>query len=156
MIAELCRRWDAHDTPASTTLVVASRLRRTLGRADVHTGRIAIAPRVLEDATLLREVIAHELAHVVAFRRVGASERAHGPTWAALMRAAGLDARVRIPCALPERPTARARTSVFVHRCPVCHATRRAKRTMPAWRCIDCSAAGLPGELEVTRRPSAR
>jgi predicted SprT family Zn-dependent metalloprotease len=155
-IAELCRRWGADETPHRTTVVVDPRLRRTLGRADLRTGRIAVAPRVLADSTLLHEVIAHELAHVVAFERVGASERPHGPTWAGLMRAAGFDARVRIACALPERTTAGARPSVFVHRCAVCHATRTAKRPMSAWRCVDCSAAGLPGELEVTPRPTPR
>jgi ribosomal protein L37AE/L43A len=42
-------------------------------------------------------------------------------------------------------------TALFAHTCPVCQFRRIARRRVPTWRCPDCYAAGLPGDLAVER-----
>ena len=52
----------------------------------------------------------------------------------------------------PRRPT-RAR---YLHSCTVCDFHRTARRPMHAWRCAACVAAGLSGELQITRKEASR
>lgn len=65
------------------------RLRTTIGRAFLKEGRVELNPVLLaRHPQETRKVVIHEFAHLVAFRRAK-REPAHGPTWRALMRAAG-------------------------------------------------------------------
>jgi ribosomal protein L37AE/L43A len=43
---------------------------------------------------------------------------------------------------------------LYTHTCPVCHFSRTARRAMPSWRCPECTAAGLGGELQVQSVPA--
>lgn len=43
---------------------------------------------------------------------------------------------------------------LYTHTCPVCHFTRTARRAMPGWRCPECTAAGLGGELRIQSVPA--
>jgi ribosomal protein L37AE/L43A len=43
-----------------------------------------------------------------------------------------------------------------LHRCPVCHSVRRAKRPVQQWRCRSCHEAGLNGCLEITSHPAGK
>jgi hypothetical protein len=82
---------------------------------------------------------------------VGCSERPHGPTWQRLVRAAGYEPTLRLPVDANEQDERAPRQRLrFTHSCPVRHFTRTAKRRMPAWRCADCAAVGLDGQLEIT------
>ena len=149
-VGELARLWSIPDLAASVSIRFSSRLTRSLGRADAATGRIALAAFLEAQPALLDAALCHELAHLAAFRLVGASEPPHGPTWQRLVRAAGHEPTLRLLVeANGARPTTQRRHR-FTHCCPVCHFTRTAARPMPAWRCADCAAAGLDGQLEIT------
>jgi predicted SprT family Zn-dependent metalloprotease len=98
---------------------------------------------------LLREVITHEAAHVVVWNRFAGSVRPHGPEWADLMRAAGVQPRATLVRCGHRRPTVQ---SIRVrHYCPVCHFSRFARRRMLRWRCPECRAIGLEGVLKTER-----
>lgn len=43
---------------------------------------------------------------------------------------------------------------LYTHTCPVCHFSRTARRAMPSWRCPECTAAGLDGELRIQSVPA--
>lgn len=150
-VGELARLWSMPELAASVSVRFSNRLTRSLGRADAATGRIVLAAFLAEETGLLEAALCHELAHLAAFRLVGASERPHGPTWRRLVRQAGHAPTLRLAIGqhdIGSRPGSEA--GRFAHSCPICHFTRTAKRRMPAWRCADCAAAGLDGHLEIT------
>ena len=133
------------DLAASVSVRFSNRLTRSLGRADATTGRIALATFLAEDPALLDAALCHELAHLAAFRLVGASERPHGPTWQRLVRQAGHAPTLRLANGrydVDSRPGREA--GRFVHSCPVCHFTRTAARPMRAWRCADVTGHSAP------------
>ncbi len=144
-LASLSRAWHVDLEDVQVTL--STRLRTSIGRADAPRGRVSIAVSATKHRRLFREVLRHELAHVAVVRLGVKGERHHGPTWRRLLLAVGITPRIRLP--LPgarRRPPARR----FRHECAVCDFVRVAKRRVPAWRCADCVAAGLPGLLTIT------
>ena len=135
-------------------LRASTRMRRSLGSYRAARDEIALAVWLFEaPAALLEEVLCHEAAHAAVHRVHGRSVRPHGREWRGFMERAGLRARVRIP--LEELPEARrvelVRAGGWVHRCPVCQATRLARTRVPRWRCRRCRERGLGGELRVER-----
>lgn len=129
-------------------------MRSTLGRATPATGRVVLNAALLDGTeSKLLEVLCHELAHVAAHRRYGATVRPHGAEWAAFVRQAGYAAVTRVEGQSSRlTPTAPAAGRYpVVHMCPVCHTRRFARRAVPRWRCAECVAAGLGGELTVIR-----
>lgn len=163
LLARLAERWRA---PGLRTVEITIRpsLRRTLGRFSARANRIEVSPRALSPR-LLPEVLAHEAAHA-ALRRAAAGVRPHGPEWRRLMSVAGFDRvrAVRWQCrqslgteGQPHTIVSAKRalsSTVYDHWCPVCQASRPSHRPVKAWRCAGCVAAGLPGRLEITRRPA--
>jgi predicted SprT family Zn-dependent metalloprotease len=157
------RVWGARGLRVTVTVAFSPRLRSSLGRAAVASGRISLHPALrTAPRQLLEEVLCHEVAHVVAYRRaraVGAPPpRPHGAEWAALVRAAGYEPQLRASKSLVEksRPCIHAPSSrrLVVHMCPVCQVRRIARRAVPAWRCSACVAAGLEGRMEVIPMPT--
>ena len=154
------RLWGDLGLLRTVSISFSPRLRRSLGRANMSTGRITLHPALLaEPESLLLEVLCHEVAHVVAYRRAivygSRRVRAHGTEWAALVRSAGYEPRVRATRPWPsltqlDRGTVPADCRV-AHICPVCHARRIARRAVPGWRCAACVAVGLDGRLETVR-----
>ncbi|MBM4060939.1 MAG: SprT family zinc-dependent metalloprotease [Planctomycetes bacterium] len=66
------------------------RLTTTAGRAFLKRGQIELNPGLLARAPeKLDRVLAHEAAHVAAFRLFGPNIPAHGRHWRSLMRLAG-------------------------------------------------------------------
>jgi hypothetical protein len=149
-LARLGSVWSVPRLPAMVSIVVSSRLTRSLGRADVRQWQVTLAADLPGAGAFVEEVLCHELAHIVAFDLVGNSERTHGPTWQRLVREAGF-----VPSRRLESPANRrdghARTPKrrFVHRCSVCGFTRIASRRNPGWRCGDCMLAGLDGRFDI-------
>lgn len=150
------RRWGLPGLEDALSVSFSSRLRRALGRSVPSEGRIILNPSLTAAATgRLPEVLCHEAAHVAAYVLHGRVGRPHGPEWASLVRAAGFTPTVHTPAGLPQRdqrePKAgRAPRFRYEHRCPVCQSTRWARRPIPRWRCADCRAAGLEGEMHIT------
>ena len=139
------------------TIALGHRLRRSLGRCYPERGLVRIAPVVLAlPAELQEEIVCHEAAHLVVYARHGRGRLPHGAEWGDLMREAGIAPRARIhvaDAAAAGALAAERRPALYEHRCPVCHATRLARRRMTRWRCRACVMAGLPGLLEVSQRP---
>lgn len=144
-LVALSRAW--HVDLRDVQVKISSRLRTSMGRADLARGRVSVAVSATKDRRLFREVLRHELAHVAASRLGAKGEGHHGPTWRGLLLAIGAAPRVRIPLPGVQR---RPPTRLFRHECSVCDFARIAKRRVPAWRCADCVAAGLAGRLTIT------
>jgi len=162
-VDRLSQAWAAPKLKASVTVSLSPRLRTSLGRATPATGRVSLH-QALRDAPpeILQEVLCHEIAHVVAYRRAQATRakrpRPHGAEWAALVRAAGYEPIVRAPRGwiaqpLPQSAAASPGRTVL-HVCPVCQTRRVAGRAVPSWRCAACIAIGLDGRMDVIRLPA--
>ena len=125
-IAQWAVLWNVPGLESRVSVSFSPRLRRSLGRCVPVRGIVRLNPRLLRrGAELLDEVLCHELAHVAAFELHGRQARPHGREWAALMRAAGFEPRVRAPWQddvdRTEKPP--RRVALYEHRCPVCQAT---------------------------------
>ena len=149
-VAALGRLWSAPEAVQRVTTRFSNRLVHCLGRANATRGTISLAPALQSDPALLDQALTHELAHIVAFRLVGKTEPAHGPTWQRLMRQAGYEPSIRLAApTIAPAPTRASPARRFRHTCTTCHFNRTAARRMPAWRCADCVAAGLDGVLNI-------
>jgi predicted SprT family Zn-dependent metalloprotease len=153
------RLWELPRAFSSKLSVVYSpRLSRSLGRCDASTRQIRLH-QALQSASeaVFVEVLVHELAHLAVLEKHGSGCRPHGKEWAFLMRAAGYEPRVQLKLAdLPDLGAKKSKPQkvIYVHRCLICHSERKARRPVPRWRCADCVAAGLDGQLEITSRPT--
>jgi predicted SprT family Zn-dependent metalloprotease len=137
----------------------SGRFRRSLGRCVPAAGEIRLAAFLLAGTqAVLWEALCHEAAHAAVYELYGRGPAPHGEEWRALMRAAGFQPRVRVPASLlPDASVRWQRAeSLWEHRCPICHASRVARRRVPQWRCAACRAAGLEGELITTRVAGGR
>lgn len=146
--------WQLAPLAATVRVRFSARMFRAIGRCAPYRRQVTFAVGVREmTPVLVREVLAHELAHIAAYELHGAAIRPHGPEWGALMRAVGFVPRVRFADAEAiALVRARARLPVrYLHQCPVCRAGRVAARRMPRWRCGACYAVGGDGLLEITR-----
>jgi ribosomal protein L37AE/L43A len=75
------------------------------------------------------------------------------------MRAAGFKPRARLSKPDSPRRDALRRshpTKCYEHRCPVCQSVWYARKPVGAWRCRECTGAGLPGKLQISRSGSGR
>ncbi len=150
--------WELGAPPSDLKITVSTRLRVSLARCLPERPEIRLAAFLLEGPTaLLREVLCHELAHLVTHTRFGKAVKPHGAEWRALMRQAGFEPRVRIPtgrrrsASANTKPASRKQPPLWAHRCPVCQMTRMAYRRVPQWRCASCLEDGLDGELVIER-----
>jgi SprT protein len=150
----LSRLWDCQRV-GSSKLEVNRRLRRVAGRCVGTEDTIQLSPATLaRSPRFRREVLCHEAAHAVVWARHGRKAKPHGPEWQTLMRQAGFEPRASlIRCGHRAQRNA---TTRFRHVCPVCHFSRTAKRRMTSWRCPECRAIGLDGELRIQRIASRR
>ena len=153
-LSSLAAIW-AHPRVSSLRVIINKRLRSTLARWKPPGDEIQVSAAAVDRGPrLLREIVCHEAAHVVVWDRHGQIALPHGPEWAELMRAAGLEPRaVAMRCGQRGRGTIEGRR--FRHFCPVCHFERFAKRRVVSWRCPECRAIGLAGHLRVERISAA-
>ncbi|MEP6494797.1 MAG: SprT-like domain-containing protein [bacterium] len=154
LIRDWATTWGLSGLEGGISLSFSSRLRRSLGRCVPSQGRIVVSASLLSGPLgPLADVLCHETAHVAAFLLTGSVERPHGLVWRQLVLAAGFEPRVRHPAAGFRRSlTWRSGRLPYEHRCPVCQSVRFARRPVPRWRCAECTAAGLLGELVVSMR----
>jgi predicted SprT family Zn-dependent metalloprotease len=163
-------------------VVVHPGLRRTLGRYSRRIRQIELSAAVLSPKALT-DVLTHEAAHAALAEDATKPVRPHGPAWRKLMAQAGIaDAKATRWCRRAKRETVGARAAAtatqrtqsqpsartrrtkpqpkaattYDHWCPVCQASRPAKKPVRAWRCAACVAAGLEGRLEITARARIR
>lgn len=159
MLRAAFAEWGLAGGDEDVRLEFSPRMTVSLGRCypDRRLIRLHEGLRRSDVEEVLREVVYHEAAHIVAFEKHGRGIRPHGPEWVRLMRAVGIPARTRIACdielgSLPDRD--RGRRLTYEHRCPVCQTVRHAERPVRQWRCAACVEVGLSGELRITSRPS--
>ena len=131
-------------------IAVNPRLKSTLARWRPPSNVLEISSTARSRSSrALREIIAHEAAHVLVWERFGHLAQPHGPEWATLMRSAGFEPRAtHVRCG--QRRRARNGNRVR-HFCAVCHFYTFAKRRIPSWRCPNCRSIGLEGMLNVER-----
>ncbi len=150
LLARLAAAWGEPGLAGLCAIGFNPRLRTALGRFLPREGRVELNPRRWAELTSAEreELVVHEVAHALVQARAPRA-RPHGREWRYLMRAAGYRPRARFRRAGTAALAGGA--VLFEHRCPVCHATRLARRRVPAWRCWACLRAGLEGRLEVRR-----
>lgn len=87
-VAALLQQWRVPET--GVRVAWNRRLTTTAGRAFLRGARIELNPTLLARAPdQLPVVLAHEAAHIAAFRLFGPKVAAHGRHWRSLMRLAG-------------------------------------------------------------------
>ncbi len=111
-----CAVWGLPELAQRVRIDVSARFTSSLGRAYYRTCSIRLHAQLLdpERAQLLREVLAHEAAHLAADMLHGSRIRPHGREWRATFRAIGFTPRVTVPLAetgivMPERAPRRRR-----------------------------------------------
>lgn len=153
------RRWGLPGLEDGVRVRFNPRLRRSAGRCSPATGEISLHPALASaPPQSLATVLCHELAHVAAYQLHGRAARPHGPEWAELVIQAGHRPSVALPSrtlGIPAPSQRKQPGPSYLHRCPVCHFSRLARRPVPAWRCAECVAAGLDGRLIVSRQNGA-
>jgi predicted SprT family Zn-dependent metalloprotease len=150
--------WNA---PTLRTLTVEQRpsLRTTLGRYRPRSRTVELSLRAWASPEW-PEILTHEAAHAAAAASpAGAGQPPHGPEWRRLMALAGYPEargsrwRGCLPSPSASTPSRQRHPSArYLHACTVCDFHRTARRPVRAWRCADCVAAGLSGELRITRK----
>ena len=118
-VRELFAAWGAlDDGMAHVEVVWNSRLRTTAGRVFMKRLQIQLNPRLLARVPeRIDEVLAHEAAHLVTYRRHGSAVSQHGGEWQGLMESAGFAG-----AATHDFPIEglQPRRSYFLHRCKGC------------------------------------
>lgn len=151
-IRPLLSLWHATNLVSRTRVRLSGRLTRSLATCTPERYEIRLRTDVPSfSAAKQREILAHELAHIVAWHE-NPDAPPHGHRWRELVRQAGYAPKLQID----PPPGARSRASgpryVYIHTCPVCHFRRIGRRPVRQWRCRSCTDAGLDGKLLITRR----
>jgi len=147
--------WNTPWLPASVSIVFSPRLRKRLGCYSPGKKEIRLNMLLLsqDNEGLLLQVLCHEAAHVVNHERNGTTLKPHGPEWRTLVAEAGYTPSTSIEINTPGTPGMNRRTKIrYEYRCPVCQNVQYANKPMPGWRCGDCLAAGLGGELIAVKK----
>lgn len=150
-MARYAELWSRPNLSETVSTRFSARLSKSWARTNLETRTITLAVTLRSDLARLEEVLCHELAHIVAHESTGRREGPHGPTWQGLVRIGGFEPCLRLAGDAAPRIVV-PRSSRFLHRCPVCDFTRFAARPVRSWRCADCVAAGLNGNLVITKR----
>lgn len=136
--AELLAQWRVPQTGVAVQW--NRRLSTTAGRAFLRGARIELNPKLLARAPdQLPVVLAHEAAHIAAFRLFGPNIPAHGRHWRSLMRLAGHEPAIthEIPVDGPRSP--RRRRYLYLRVCEAC-GDRQVAAAVCYGRCQGCSA----------------
>lgn len=141
--AALFATWRVLDT--AVKVVWNEKLTTTAGRAFQRQGRIELNPTLLGRAPdQLAMVLAHEAAHIAAFRLFGANIPAHGRHWRSLMRLAGHEPSVTHDIPVDDvrparRVVVRRRRFVYLRVCDSC-GDRQLMAALRYGRCQGCEA----------------
>ena len=157
LVARWAHTWQLPGLETRVRVEWSERLTRSLGRAIPARRIVRLSEALRRRPQLFKQVLCHEVAHVAAWELARRREDPHGPTWKALVRAAGYDPVLRVALRKPAA-SSRAKRPPFarwIHRCPVCQFRRVGRRPVPEWRCARCVESGLEGDLLITRKAAA-
>ncbi|MBX3465018.1 MAG: SprT-like domain-containing protein [Planctomycetes bacterium] len=137
--AGLLAQWRVHET--AVRVQWNPRLSTTAGRAFLRGARIELNPTLLGRAPdQLPMVLAHEAAHIAAFRLFGPNIPAHGRHWRSLMRLAGHAPEVTHRIPVDGGPRRRGRRAfLYLRVCEAC-GDRRILAAVRYGRCHGCEA----------------
>ena len=153
-VASWTRVWRVPGLPAHVSFSRNPRLKTTIARWLEDLQCIELGPRFFALRSRQEEILCHEVAHAAALQLHGQGIAPHGPEWRALVEAAGFAPGSTLTTRRGGlRQTRPIPKPLYEHRCLVCHAVRYAKRAMANWRCVECVALNLPGQLQIVRRP---
>ena len=162
-ILEFSHLWEVSELPGLVKVEFSPRMKTSLGRCLPERGIVRLNNHLRSRSReFVREVLCHELAHFVIHRRFGAHVKPHGVEWQRLVELAGYEPSARVSSLFSEFEASdqevvgsgagaqnqRCR-SKFEHRCPVCQSVRFAGTAARRWRCAECVADGLDGELVI-------
>ena len=147
LVRRWAKIWKTAALAEQTQIEWSSRLTRTLGRAYARQMLIRLNARLREPqyATILKEVLCHEAAHLAVHILYGRDAAMHGLEWKRLVELAGYTPRTGIH--IPELVSRGTSPIRYEHVCPTCDAKRFAKRRQSSWRCVACRRLGLDGKL---------
>lgn len=153
LIRRWMRRWGTPGLAEHVVCQWSPRLRRSLGRAYPQRKLIRLSILLQEPPyrSAFEEVLCHEAAHIAAYELHGNLGVNHGPVWKELMCRAGHEPR-QYGKAILSAEQYKPGSVRYVHFCPICQATRIAKRPQPRWYCLACRNAGLEGKLIIQSR----
>jgi predicted SprT family Zn-dependent metalloprotease len=147
--------WGVNGLDGRVQIQISPRLKRPLANSVPSKALIRLRPDVVMGSNeCLLEVLCHELAHIAVFELFGPAAKPHGPEWRSLVAAVGFAPQTSTEIANSARANehkVRRSDALYLHRCPVCQNTRRAKRPITQWRCAPCKVAGLDGQMTITR-----
>jgi SprT protein len=143
--------WGAEALLKKASVVYNPRLRTTLGRAILQAMRVELNPHLLNDHPgELVPTLAHELAHLVVYRRHG-RVAPHGQQFRHLMAQVGLSAQATHELNVEHVRRRRRRKYLYLHRCSDCGYSFVARR--PRRNCY-CKACGPEMSWDVFRAPN--
>lgn len=146
------RTWGAEELIRRVRVGYNPRLRTTLGRALLDENRVELNTRLLRTHPgHLVPTLAHELAHIVVYRRHGMTAP-HGEQFASLMRQVGLSAEAthNLPVGHLRR---KRRKYLYLHRCSQCGQALVARRALRDYCCATC---GPEMQWDILRLPDSR
>lgn len=143
-------RWGIPGFERNLAILQSKRLTRSLGRCQPNNRTITLRSDL--PAYQLPAILCHEAAHIAAFLLFGPGLKPHGPEWASLVTQAGFTPYARGP-GVSSPPSFRHPIPTgayrYAHQCLVCQTTRWARRPIRRWRCAECRALGLTGEMKI-------
>ena len=147
---EFARIWEVEAIANDVSISLSPSMSRSLGRTNVESKSIRLSFQLLDaPSELVREVVCHELAHIVDFVKLGSQGKAHGESWKQLVLKAGFEPSRSMSLDIAKK--AQFQKS-FTHLCLTCGIRRVARRKMTNWRCEACVEAGLSGQLHIEQR----
>ena len=164
-ILECSHLWEMSELPGLVRVEFSPRMKVSLGRCLPGRGIVRLNKKLKSQPhAFVREVLCHELAHFVTHRRFGARVKPHGLEWQRLVELAGYQPNPRVLSPSSESESSdkgefgagngafnqRCRPR-FEHRCPVCQFVKLASTSTRRWRCAECVADGLDGELVISQ-----
>ena len=142
------RLWSMLELKMEISITFSKRLRVSLGRTDPENREIRLNPLLRTTARKhLKEVVCHELAHIVDFKTQKSTTPSHGSTWRRLMSSAGYVPRAMIRFDKPE--SARAVAKKYLYRCLTCQSRRIVSMRYRNYKCVSCSSVGIASEIHV-------
>ncbi len=164
-ILECSQLWEMSELSALVKVEFSWRMKTSLGRCLPERGIIRLNNQLRSRShAFVREVLCHELAHFAIHRRYGAHVRPHGLEWQRLVELAGYEPKRRMLSLSSEFESSdqeavgsgngvqnQCSRPKFEHRCPVCQSVRLAGTSARRWRCAECVADGLDGELVISQ-----